>query len=133
MFESAHVCRESLHRCNADPIFIDLFYEKFLASSDEVAEKFSNTNFKKQKQMLRKSLHLIVLSCGGQDEADVYLPEVAKRHGRKGLQIKPAMYELWLESLIETVQEIDPKYSAEVEQAWRETMRYGIDYMISRA
>ena len=133
MYESARICRESLRRCNSDPTFMDIFYRNFLASSEEVAEKFANTDFKRQNEMLRKSLHMIILSCGGHDEGDSYLLEIAKRHGRNDLKIKPEMYDLWLTSLMDTVQEIDPDYSSEVDLAWRETMQHGIQYMIEYA
>ena len=133
MYESARICRESLRRCNSDPTFMDVFYRNFLASSEEVSEKFANTDFKRQNEMLRKSLHMIILSCGGHDEGDSYLLEIAKRHGRNDLKIKPEMYDLWLTSLMDTVQEIDPDYSSEVDLAWRETMQHGIQYMIEYA
>ena len=133
MYESARICRESLRRCNSDPTFMDIFYRNFLASSEEVSEKFANTDFKRQNEMLRKSLHMIILSCGGHDEGDSYLLEIAKRHGRNDLKIKPEMYDLWLTSLMDTVQEIDPDYSSEVDLAWRETMQHGIQYMIEYA
>lgn len=133
MFEYAHVCRQSLRRCSSNPRFMDVFYDNFLASSDEVAEQFANTDFDRQKEMLNKSLHMIVLACGGHDEGDAYLLEIAKRHGRDDLKIKPELYDLWLASLMATVQEIDPEYTPEVELAWRETMHYGIEYMLEYA
>ena len=133
MYESTRICRESLRRCNSDPTFMDVFYRNFLASSEEIAAKFANTDFKRQNEMLRKSLHMIILSCGGHDEGDSYLLEIAKRHGRNDLKIKPEMYELWLTSLMVAVQEIDPEYSSEVDLAWRETMQHGIQYMLEYA
>jgi len=133
MFESAHICRESLHRCNADPQFLDSFYKRFMSSSDEVREKFAKTDLKKQKEVLGKSLHMILLSCGGHDEADAYLAEIAKRHGHKDLNIPSYMYDLWLDSLIATVAATDPQHTPEIEQAWRETMSFGIQYMIENA
>ena len=51
---------ESLRRCNAHPVFLDLFYENFLASSPKVKEKFANTDFAKQKRALQASLNLML-------------------------------------------------------------------------
>jgi len=65
------------------------------------------------------------------DAADLYLEYIAKRHNRHHLNIEPEMYELWLEALLEAVRESDDEFNAEVEQAWRSVLRYGIDYMIS--
>ena len=53
---------QSLRRCDNDPKFLDTFYERFLASSPKVQEKFANTDFAKQKRLLRASFYLILLA-----------------------------------------------------------------------
>ena len=55
------VFEASLKRCEARPDFFDTFYEKFLASSPEVASKFAHTDFGRQKAALRTSLHHLLL------------------------------------------------------------------------
>ncbi len=40
---------DSFERCTARSRFLDRFYDLFLASSKEVAEKFSRTDFRKQR------------------------------------------------------------------------------------
>ena len=40
--------------------FTERFYEIFLASSPKVAEKFSTTDFRKQKRALRASFHAML-------------------------------------------------------------------------
>lgn len=43
--------------------------------------------------------------------------------------IKPYLYHLWFECLIDTVREFDPLFSDDVELAWRLTLSSGITYM----
>lgn len=74
---------------------------------------------------------MMVLVSGGGDAGDLYLEYIAKRHDRHHLNIEPELYEFWLEALIDTARECDGEFDAEVEQAWRTVMRYGIDYMVS--
>jgi hemoglobin-like flavoprotein len=96
-----------------------------------VAEKFSDTDFKHQIEAMRLSLRMMAMASVESDAADLYLEYIAKRHDRHHLNIEPELYELWLEALIDTVREYDNEFDAEVEQAWRSVLRYGIDYMIS--
>jgi len=132
MTDFVKICRDSYRRCHADPRFLDLFYERFLSSSEKVAEKFAGTDFARQKKALNMSLHMMMLSCQGDDTADSYLQYIAERHGHGDLDIEPALYGLWLNSLIDSVREVDTEFDVDVETAWRETMRHGIDFMISR-
>ena len=123
---------ESLERCQTDPHFLTLFYRKFVISNPEVQEKFSNTDMEYQKMMLHASLYMIMLATRNNDAAEAYLDRVAKRHSKSALDIRPELYDLWLETLIETVKEIDSIFNDDVENAWRTVMTFGIDYMKSK-
>jgi hemoglobin-like flavoprotein len=121
----------SLQRCLADDQFLDRFYERFLASSDEVRRKFAGTDFKRQKRALRASFHLILLAASDTEEnRDAYLKEVAVRHSRKGLDIGSGLYDVWLDTLLAVVAERDPEYRAEVSIAWERVMGIGIEYLL---
>jgi hemoglobin-like flavoprotein len=124
---------DSLQRCNANPAFFDRFYERFLASSPVVREKFARTDFVRQKQALRASL-LTMLQVAGEGDAgaDRHLGELARRHSRDQLDIGGELYDLWLDSLLATVQECDPAYDPGVGEAWEKVMMIGVDYLIAR-
>ena len=126
-----NIFKHSLHKCESNEGFLASFYEHFLASSPRVAEKFVDTDFKHQIEAMRLSLRMMAIASVESDAADLYLEFIAKRHDRHHLNIEPELYELWLESLIDTVREFDDEFDAEVEQAWRSVLRYGIDYMTS--
>jgi len=122
---------QSLRRCDNEPRFLDIFYDRFLASSPKVKEKFANTDFAKQKRLLRASFYLIVLAAEDPDKGpERYLQYLAERHSAKNLNVGSELYDLWLDSLLETVEECDPEYSPEVAQAWEQMMEIGIDYML---
>ena len=122
---------ESLRRCDTNPSFLDIFYEKFLASSAKVREKFARTDFVHQKRALRGSLHMMLLAAENEDKGpDKYLRDLAISHSRPHLDIGAELYDLWLDSLLQAVKECDPEYSPEVEEAWEEMMGIGIRYML---
>ena len=124
---------DSLRRCNSDPGFLDRFYERFLRSSPKVREKFVGTDFIRQKRMLQASLQLLLVAA--QDEGKrptPYLDDVAARHSASQMAIGAELYDLWLDSLLATVREVDPAWNAEVEQAWESVMTVGIAYLVAR-
>lgn len=122
---------QSLRRCDNEPRFLDIFYERFIASSPKVEEKFANTDFAKQKRLLRASFYLILLAAEDPEKGpERYLGYLAERHSVDNLNVGSELYDLWLDSLLETVEQCDPEYSPEVEQAWEQMMEIGIDYML---
>ena len=124
---------ESLRRCNSNPDFLDHFYEKFLASSPKVRQKFSNTDFVRQKRALRASLHLMPLAAADPENGPPrYLKDLATRHSKRQLNVGAELYDLWLDSLLATVRECDPQCNAQVEGAWEEVMMVGIQYLLKK-
>ena len=132
MTERTSTVAESLARCLDDSRFLDRFYELFVSSSDAVADKFRNTDFDNQKRVLASSLYLMIMAMEGGDAAVAYMERIATRHGRNDLDIRPEMYDVWLDCLVCAASECDPKFSDEIEQDWREVMRFGIEFMRKR-
>ena len=124
---------ESLRRCNATPEFLDRFYERFLASSPKVRDKFALTDFVRQKRALEASLHYMLLAAQDEEKGpEKYLKSLADLHNRKQYNIGSEFYDLWLDSLLATVRECDPNFGPVVEEAWESVMMVGIRYMLSR-
>ena len=124
---------ESLRRCNSNAEFFDRFYDRFITSSPKVREKFTHTDFVRQRRALRASLHLMPLAAEDPENGPQrYLTDLALRHSRKQLNIGSELYDLWLDSLLETVQEFDPEFTPEVAAAWEEVMMVGIQYMLKK-
>jgi hemoglobin-like flavoprotein len=132
--EEVETFRTSLKRCLAGPGFLDSFYQAFIGSSDEVRAKFANTDFKKQNLALADSLYVLA-NAALSEEGSVgrgSLPHVAALHSRSGNDVRPELYDLWLDALLATVRVFDPEFSPTVEGAWRSTIGWGIEYMRSR-
>lgn len=124
---------QSLARCTAHPGFLDRFYDLFLASSPKVREKFSGTDFVKQKQMLNASFNLMLRAAQNEGGGQLaYLDDLATRHGARQLAIGAELYDLWLDSLLAAVHACDPASSPEVEAAWEQVMGIGIAYLCAR-
>ena len=122
---------DSIERCSCSPDFLRRFYTLFLASSDTVAKKFEHTALRKQARMLKTSLYIMMLASG-ESEQIVHLERLAKLHSRAGLDIKPELYDLWLDRLVQAVQEFDPMFDPETETAWRRVLQPGTEFMKSR-
>ena len=127
------IFEQSLERCGRSRTFLDDFYERFLASSPKVREKFDGTDFVRQKRALRASFHMLLLTAeDGDDAAQTYLGHVAARHSAHQLGIGAELYDLWLDSLLAAVREYDPEWDPAVEQAWERVMGVGIGFLVSR-
>lgn len=137
--EHAAKFRASLNRCLANPAFLKRFYDLFMASSDEVREKFRNTDFSRQTRVLADSLYLMAVAAqaaAAHGEAEspawVEMARLAKRHSGADLDVRPEHYDLWLDRLLAAAREHDPQFSPEVETGWRETLAVGIEFLRSR-
>lgn len=87
---------------------------------------FARTDFQHQKLMLRESLLEMLLF--EQTEANRgEIERLAERH--RQLNVKRVHYDLWLDALCESLAVCDPKFTPELEQMWRNTMRKGVDLM----
>ena len=126
--------RASLKRCLEKPDFLLDFYGTFIDSSDEVREKFRNTDFKKQTEVLADSLWAMAVAAQGEPGSPALrdLPRLAEKHSRHNLDIRPELYDDWLDSLIETARRHDAEFTPEVSDAWRATLAVGIEILRSQ-
>lgn len=124
----------SLKRCLATPDFLHSFYDSFMASSDEVRAKFAKTEFPRQTRVLADSLYVLAVAAQGQGDNVAWseLARLAERHDRTHLDIRPELYDAWLDCLIEAARAFDPEMTPELEAAWRSTLATGIEHMRSR-
>lgn len=123
---------ESYHRCEDSKAFFDTFYEIFFTKSPEIAPKFAETDMQMQKQIIGASL-LWMLRLGRGDP--IALEEVEKlgeSHSRRGHNIPPHMYSMWLDALCAAVERHDPEYTPELESQWRVIMEEGIELIVAK-
>jgi hemoglobin-like flavoprotein len=124
----------SLKRCLAVPGFMDDFYGRFVGTSEEVREKFRNTDMKRQAQVLADSLYVVANAVQGEEGSPARreLPRIAERHSRRERDIRPGLYDLWMSCLVETARSHDPEFGPAIEHAWREVLLFGAEYMRQR-
>ena len=127
---SPRIAQESYSRCLRSPRFFVDFYDRLLASDPAVPRMFANTEFPKQYKLLQHGLGLLLSYANRMD--DSLLERIAARHSSSGIGVAPPQYALFVDSLLATVRDLDPKCDAEVEQAWREALEPGIAFMKSR-
>ena len=120
----------SLERCVSSKKFIASFYQRFLAASDEIREKFKHTDFEQQNKMLVRSLKLAAGATAGEANSLQELRDRAETHDRHHLDIKPELYDHWRNAIIATASEFDPQWNDEIEEAWRSVLGYVINHMI---
>ena len=132
--EQVEVFLTSLKRCLAQPEFMLNFYAIFMDSSEEVRQKFAHTDFKQQTRVLAESFWVIAVAAQGPRTSPAWgdLPRIAARHGRRDLDIRPGLYDTWLDCLVEAVRKHDAEFSPEIEDAWRKTLAPAIEYMRSK-
>lgn len=120
---------QSYGRCCASPTFFDAFYDNFLASSPQIREKFVKTNMTAQKQLLRQGILNLVLYARGMP--DTKLRALGCSHARDALDIRPELYDLWLDALLRTIRDHDKAWDEQTAQAWREVLTKGINLIKS--
>ena len=96
------VFQQSLARCLEDDQFLASFYERFLGASEEIRLKFADTDFPAQHRMLERSLRLSAAAAEGDRAALQEINERAVSHDHEHLDIRPELYELWLDAIIVT-------------------------------
>jgi truncated hemoglobin YjbI len=105
-------------------LFFDDFYQRFLKDPD-IARLFAGTDIPQQSRMMRMSLYQLV-AFYLLDEPNAELERLAERHRQVGAS--DAMFERWLQALIDTVAAHDPAFNAGVEQGWRQALGPGMTY-----
>ena len=123
---------QSLERCASSDQFVLTFYERFMASSEDVRRKFLFTSLETQSNKLLESLRLSAGATNGESEALAELRARAETHNRHHLDIKPELYDLWLDSLVDTAREFDHEWSDSIESAWRTILGFVIHRMTAK-
>ncbi len=121
----------SFERCRgikARPPFFESFYYRYLNTDPRIASIFRNTDIQHQQKMLEKSFYRL-LTFYATNNSDDYMESIASSHSRQHHNIAPELYDLWLDTLLETVEQFDPLFDDTIELAWRLILSSGITYM----
>lgn len=116
-------------RCRMGGTFATDFYARFL-SYPEIAEKFSNADILKQAQLFDQGIrHVILFYHKPKFVTTEKISALGESHSK--MNIAPHLYDIFMESLLETVKEHDPDYDDNIRTAWVEVASHGLSVMIS--
>lgn len=123
------LAKASYERCCAAPRFFRAFYDDFFVRCPAAQPRFAATDFERQTKLLQHAFGLLLIFPNQPRTEPSLLTRVAERHSRRDLDIPPALYGPFIDSLMATVARYDAEFSPAIERAWRETLAPGVAYM----
>jgi len=108
--------------------FVDSFLARLVASSEEIQAFFVHSS----GDALRSGILLALVHLASyypHFEPDETLEEIAHAHNRYARAVKPHLYDLFLDHLIDTVADYDPEYEVHVGDSWRRVLAPGLEYI----
>ena len=57
--------------------------------------------------------------------------EIGVRHDRHHLDIAPELHESWIDAMVHAVSECDERFDEDLDGAWRDVLRPGVDLIAS--
>ena len=57
------------------------------------------------------------------------IDRIRTSHSRNNMNVDPALYRFWLDSLVRSVAEHDQEFTPELEQQWRRVLQVTLDYI----
>ncbi len=125
------LANDSFGRCCNSDGFFDSFYSILRASNPDIARMFARTDFTKQNELLRVGLDLMLMYDHDNDAANQIMAKIRMSHSRHRLDVKPEFYHNWIDSLMVACEKHDANFTSDIENAWREVLAKGIDYIKS--
>lgn len=121
----------SYARCRERGGFIEAFYRQLWARDPDIRGRFRTADMYRQHEVMRESINTLLMFARGSEIARLALTRLGKLHGVHGHRVTSSMYVLFINILVDTAREWDPKWSGELAPAWRAALEPGIDYMAS--
>ena len=90
---------------------------------------FKNTDFAKQNEVLKQGVNTAIMYAQGFPTAKSTLQHLRETHSKDQMNIDPALYKYWIDSLVKAVSEADHKFTPEIERQWREVLKKATDYI----
>lgn len=122
--------RISYGTCLRNKHFFDDFYNRFLESDPAIRQKFAGTKMDRQKELMLHAVNIMISFASGKHTAVKAVKRIRESHNGP-LDIRPHLYQLWKQSLMETVRENDVSADDKVLAAWDQVLQYGIDFILT--
>lgn len=121
----------SFGRCCDSTGFFESFYSILIASHPDIPALFADTDFTKQNEVLQVGLRLMLLFDHGSEAAKQAVETIRESHARDQLNIRPELYDYWLDSLMRACAKHDPQFNKELESSWRTLLAASINHIKS--
>lgn len=121
---------KSFARCARESEFFNRFYACLMERSTEIRRHFEGVSSRKQSLFIRTGLPTLILAATGSQVAERRVQQLAQTHRRDGLGVDPKLYDIWLATLLDVVAEFDEEFNDELADAWRKTLRTGLDSFV---
>lgn len=129
--EDTQMVRQSFARCTLTDDFLITFYDVLTNASDEIKAMFAHTDMPRQRSLLKEALIYLISYPTGNEFSRQRVTELAKSHSRIGLNVRPELYEVWVNSLVKSIHQHDAQSTDALESAWRRVLAPGIAAMIA--
>lgn len=124
--------RDSYERCAAlGDEFFDSFYANLVDQETAIAQMFAATDMQKQNDLIEDGIRHLIGFAEGDAASKTRIRELGRSHGRRYINVPPALYPLWVESLMKAFREHDTQFTPELEDEWRTVIAPGIALMVS--
>lgn len=121
---------ESYKRVAREPGFLDRFYTRFMDRDADVRARFQGVDMARQRFVLSRAVTLLLQHASGVTHGVDGLRESAHHHGAEGMNIPAYMYDLWIDALVETVAEHDPRFTPDLDASWRTLLRREVAWFL---
>lgn len=126
------VVRPSFLRCMKDrDEFFDDFYGTLSDKAPGIGTMFAHVDMQRQNQLIRNAVEDLINYAVGNETAEQELRRLGGTHNRHGLNVVPELYDLWVDTIVETMRDHDPDADDDIDAAWRVVLRDGIKLMTS--
>lgn len=127
--EACEAVQQSYGRCLLNRSFFGRFYDRLIGSSAAIAAAFAKTDLETQKAAVENGLTMVLMYAKGIRWAEAPVNRIRTSHAANRLAIRPEWYSNWVDALMATVRETDAKFTAQLEQQWRQVLAGPLDYI----
>lgn len=103
------------------------FYARLLNADPRISQLFARTDFARQRDLFLRGICSLLDFSDGKAAGRLAIERLGELHSRKRMNIAPEMFVIWVDCLMATLAELDPQFSPELEQRWRQALQPGID------
>jgi hemoglobin-like flavoprotein len=131
--EKTEEVTNSYLRASVNPSFYDKFYENLFFLNPKVEKYFINTKWDQQKILIKKGVEHL-LGFLGEDPDSLHhqnIIRLSESHSKSNLNIHPHHYYYWIDAMILTLKDCDPKWYDALEFYTRECLFLPVSFMIS--